>query len=139
MGEYVGKVKEIRGNSFNVVGTASFANGDGLCFINDEHELEGFRVNRAEGNRLFPLRMPSHLRPGLALYRNNDEAFGKLLSGHTAVRKIPVSMSFSTTDDGFSLEINAENCRSSEIVMRSSVRMEKQLAKSRNMIISSRS
>jgi 23S rRNA 5-hydroxycytidine C2501 synthase len=129
MGEYVGKVKEIRGNSFNVAGTASFANGDGLCFINDEHELEGFRVNRAEGNRLFPLRMPSHLRPGLALYRNNDEAFGKLLSGHTAVRKIPVSMSFSTTDDGFSLEINAENCRSSEIVMRSSVRMEKQLAK----------
>ena len=75
MGEYVGKVKEIRGNvSFNVATVASFANGDGLCFINDEKELEGFRVNRVEGNRLYPLRMPEHLRPGMALYRNNDQA-----------------------------------------------------------------
>ena len=47
MGEYVGKVKEIRGNSFNVAGTTSFANGDGLCFINSNNELEGFRINRA--------------------------------------------------------------------------------------------
>ena len=42
LGEYVGKVKEIRRGSFNVAGTASFANGDGLCFINDEHELAGY-------------------------------------------------------------------------------------------------
>lgn len=56
IGEFVGKVKEIRGNSFNVASIASFTNGDGLCFINDEHELEGFRVNRAQGNRLFPLK-----------------------------------------------------------------------------------
>lgn len=81
MGEYVGKVKEIRGNvSFNVATVASFANGDGLCFINDEKELEGFRVNRVEGNRLYPLRMPEHLRPGMALYRNNDQAFENVLS-----------------------------------------------------------
>lgn len=89
MGEYVGKVKEIRGNiSFNVATVASFANGDGLCFINDEKELEGFRVNRVEGNRLYPLRMPEHLRPGMALYRNNDQAFENILSKKTASRKI---------------------------------------------------
>ena len=91
MGEYVGKVKEIRGNvSFNVATVASFANGDGLCFINDEKELEGFRVNRVEGNRLYPLRMPEHLRPGMALYRNNDQAFENVLSKKTASRKIPL-------------------------------------------------
>ena len=33
LGEYVGKVKEIRRDSFNVAGTAAFANGDGLCFF----------------------------------------------------------------------------------------------------------
>ena len=33
MGEYVGYVKEIRRGSFNVAGTAIFANGDGLCFF----------------------------------------------------------------------------------------------------------
>ena len=101
MGEYVGKVKEIRGGSFNVAGTASFANGDGLCFVNDEHELEGFRVNRAEGNRLFPLRMPQRLRPGMALYRNNDVAFEKVLAGKTAERRTPVQMVFRPVDGGF--------------------------------------
>lgn len=104
IGEYVGKVKEMRGNSFNVAGTASFTNGDGLCFINDQHELEGFRVNRADGNRLFPLKMPQHLRPGLALYRNNDVAFEKLLSGKTAERKLPISIFFRAVENGFEVE-----------------------------------
>ena len=103
MGEYVGKVKEIRRDSFNVAGTASFANGDGLCFINQDRELEGFRVNRAEGNRLYPYKMPAHLRPGQALYRNNDQEFERLLSRSSAERKIPITMRLSTVDNGFSL------------------------------------
>lgn len=106
MGEYVGEVKEIRGNSFNVAGTAVFANGDGLCFINDNHELEGFRVNKAVGNRLFPLRMPEHLRHGMGLYRNNDVTFEKLLAGKTAERRILATMRFGVTDDGFFLDMN---------------------------------
>ena len=108
IGEFVGKVKEIRGNSFNVASISSFTNGDGLCFINDEHELEGFRVNRAQGNRLFPLKMPANLRPGMGLYRNNDQAFEKILAGKTAERKIPVKITFSLYDEdgrsGFSAE-----------------------------------
>lgn len=89
IGEFVGKVKEIRGNiSFNVATVASFKNGDGLCFINDDRELEGFRVNRVEGNRLYPFGMPEHLRPGMALYRNNDRAFENLLARKSAERKI---------------------------------------------------
>lgn len=111
LGEYVGKVKEIRRGSFNVAGTASFANGDGLCFINDEHELEGFRINRAEGNRLFPLRMPDNLRPGAALYRNRDEAFSKLLKGKTAERKIPITLTLSVTDNGFALTVTGQGIK----------------------------
>ncbi len=103
LGEYVGKVKELRSNSFNVAGTATFANGDGLCFFNDEHELMGFRVNRVEGNRLFPLQIPVGLRPGMGLYRNNDQEFERLLSRPSAERKIPVEFRLETTDDGFSL------------------------------------
>ena len=103
MGEFVGTVKEMRRDSFNVAGTASFANGDGLCFINDNHELEGFRVNRAQGNRLFPFQMPSNLRSGMALYRNYDQEFERQLSRPTAERKLPVSMHLSATADGFSL------------------------------------
>lgn len=111
LGEYVGKVKEIKRGSFNVAGTASFANGDGLCFINDEHELEGFRINRAEGNRLFPLRMPDSLRPGAALYRNRDEAFSKLLKGKTAERKIPITLTLSVTENGFALSATGQGIK----------------------------
>ena len=124
LGEYVGRVKELRNNSFNVAGTAVFSNGDGLCFINDEHELEGFRVNRVEGNRLFPLKMPAHLRPRFALYRNNDEAFGKILSQRTAVRKIPISIAFGITENGFSLSVTGEGI----VPVTKTLAMEKQKA-----------
>lgn len=103
MGEFVGTVKELRRDSFNVAGTAAFANGDGLCFINRDGELEGFRVNRAEGNRLFPQQMPKNLRPGLVLYRNNDMEFERQLARQSSVRKIPMTFSLKETANGFSL------------------------------------
>ena len=103
LGEYVGKVKELRRDSFNVAGTTSFANGDGLCFFNDDNELEGFRVNRVEGNRLFPQQMPEHLRPGMALYRNSDQQFSRILSRPSAERRIPIQLKLGVTSNGFSL------------------------------------
>lgn len=108
MGEYVGKVKEIRGNSFNVAGTTSFANGDGLCFINSNNELEGFRINRAEGNRLFPLRMPRGLRKGIALYRNSDQLFEKELNGDNVQRKLGIRINIKASAEG--LHIEAKPC-----------------------------
>lgn len=108
MGEYVGKVKEIRGNSFNVAGTTSFANGDGLCFINSNNELEGFRINRAEGNRLFPLRMPRGLRKGIALYRNSDQMFEKELNGDNGQRKLGIRINIKASAEG--LHIEAKTC-----------------------------
>jgi putative protease len=107
MGEYVGNVKELRGTtSFNVAGTSRFANGDGLCFINDQRELEGFRVNRVEGNRIFPQKMPASLRPGVRLYRNNDQEFERILSRPSSERKIPVTMSLMAVENGFSLSMD---------------------------------
>ena len=103
LGEYVGRVKELRRDSFNVAGTATFANGDGLCFFNADSELEGFRVNRAEGNRLFPQQMPTNLHPGVSLYRNNDQQFERLLSRPSSERRILIRLSLGVTSDGFSL------------------------------------
>ncbi len=108
MGEAVGRVKEIQRTSFTVAGTASFANGDGLCFFPAQEgprgaTLVGFRVNRVEGNRLFPQQMPPGLRPGTLLYRNSDQAFERLLSKQSAERKILVSMSLRPTPTGFAL------------------------------------
>lgn len=103
MGEYVGKVKEIKGAAFTVAGTTDFANGDGLCFINEKRELEGFRVNRAEGNKIYPLKMPKALHRGTGLYRNNDKAFEYLLSKKSATRKISISIALCETAEGFEL------------------------------------
>ena len=106
MGEFVGTVKELRPHSLSVAGIARFANGDGLCFLNADHELEGFRVNRVEGNRLYPLKMPASLRPGMRLYRNQDQEFERLLTKPSAERKVPVRMRLDATADGFALQIN---------------------------------
>ena len=103
VGEFVGTVKEIRGNSFNVAGVTSFANGDGLCFLNEERKFEGLRANRVEGNRIYPFKMPHNLRPGMALYRNNDQEFERLLGKPSVTRKIPVSIALRAVDDGFEL------------------------------------
>ena len=103
VGEFVGTVKEIRPNSFTVAGLASFANGDGLCFVDANRQLQGFRVNRVEGNRLYPQHVPAGLQPGLRLYRNNDQQFERLLSRPSAERKIPISLTLQPTPDGFAL------------------------------------
>ncbi len=92
MGEYVGYVKEIRRGSFNVAGTAMFANGDGLCFFTPDRKLHGFRVNRVENNRLFTLSMPEELKAGMALYRNNDMVFERAMESKTAERKLSLDM-----------------------------------------------
>jgi len=103
MGEYVGIVKEIRGDSFNVAGTAAFANGDGLCFIDGEQTLQGFRANRVSGNRIWPRTMPSQLKPGTRLYRNNDQELERVLSRQSATRQIPITLSLRATERGYSL------------------------------------
>lgn len=103
VGEYVGRVKEIRRDSFNVKGTAVFNNGDGLCFFNSQRQLEGFRVNKVINNRLFPQSMPRNLKPDTALYRNNNQEFERLLSKNTAQRKIDLFAKLDVTPTGFML------------------------------------
>ena len=121
VGEYVGTVKELRGDSFNVAGVSSFSNGDGLCFVTssppesgggrgglnmNKGELVGFRANRVQGNRIWPYRMPDGLRPGVRLYRNNDQEFERLMSRPSAERRIPIRLALRAVGDGFTLSAN---------------------------------
>lgn len=117
MGEYVGYVKEIRRGSFNVAGTAMFANGDGLCFFNRQKKLEGFRVNRVENNRLYPLTMPKNLEPGMALYRNNDIKFERAMQGKTATRKLQVRFVVDVVDGKLTFTATDECGRSANVVL----------------------
>lgn len=107
LGEPIGTVKELKGNSFTVAGLKQLNNGDGLAFFNAKGDLEGFRVNRVEANRVFPLEMPD-LRPKMPLYRNFDQEFEKLLSRPSAERKLSVSIEFLDNPFGFSLGMTDE-------------------------------
>ena len=98
MGEPVGRVRDVWRNALSVDTKTRFANGDGLCFINEHGEFVGFRVNRVEQGRLLPFRMPDISR-GTPLYRNSDAAFEKVLDGKTSQRKIAVDISVKQQDD----------------------------------------
>ena len=107
IGEKVGVVKELRGNSFTLAGLKPIHNGDGLVFFNARGELEGLRVNRVEANRIFPLKMPV-LCPKDTIYRNFDKSFEDALSKPSAERKLSVQMTLSDTDFGFVLSMTDE-------------------------------
>lgn len=108
LGEEVGTVKEIRGNYLTVAGVKPFANGDGLCFIDELGKLQGFRVNRVENNKLFPQEMP-RLKPKTKLYRNFDQEFERTMQKKTAERKIAVNIALSENNFGFTLTLRDED------------------------------
>lgn len=107
LGEPVGRVKEITGNSFTIAGLKTLNNGDGFAFFNEKGELEGFRVNRVEANRVFPLQMPP-VHPKTLVYRNYDQAFEKVLSKPSADRKLTVRIEFLDNPFGFTLFMEDE-------------------------------
>ncbi|MDD7062312.1 MAG: U32 family peptidase, partial [bacterium] len=108
LGEPIGTVKELKGNSFTIAGVKTLHNGDGLTFFNEKGELEGFRVNRVENNRVFTLDRPV-IRPKMALYRNVDQVFESVLVKPSAVRKLAVEMTFSDNPFGFTLSLSEES------------------------------
>jgi putative protease len=108
LGEFVGTVKEVKNYYFTVAGVTSFANGDGLCFMDARGTLHGFRANKVENNRVFPQSMPEGLRPGLRLYRNFDKLFEDALARSSAERRMGLQMVLSETQDGFLLSVTDE-------------------------------
>ncbi|MDR3309710.1 MAG: U32 family peptidase, partial [Tannerella sp.] len=128
VGEAIGRVKEIKGNTFTVAGLKPVHNGDGLAFFNAHGELEGFRVNRAEANRIYPQQMTqqtqqkqqtSHLpqippkqfhlpQPKTLLFRNYDHEFETILSRPSAERRIAVRMEWGDYPEGFALTATDE-------------------------------
>ncbi|MBP5628631.1 MAG: U32 family peptidase [Bacteroidaceae bacterium] len=103
VGEPVGTVKEIRNNYILVSGTASFHNGDGLCYFDASGTLQGFRVNRAENNKLYPHLMPQGLAVSTPLFRNHDAAFEAAMLRPTPQRTVSIDLNIEDTDDGFRL------------------------------------
>lgn len=108
LGEEVGTVKEIRGNYLTVAGVKAFSNGDGLCYLDAQGRLQGFRVNRVENNKLFPQEMP-RIKPKTVLYRNFDQEFDRIMQKKSAERKLTVDVSLAENNFGFTLTMCDED------------------------------
>jgi len=108
MGKRVGEVVAIGKRTLTVGGNEPFANGDGLCYLDDDGSLQGFLVNDVQGRTIVPNHMPE-LHVGTVLWRNQDQRFERQLLGSSAERKIGLRMCFGLTDDGFHLAVEDED------------------------------
>ena len=108
LGEEMVTMKEARGNYLTVAGLKSFNNGDGVCYIDEQGRLQGFRINRVEGNKLYPQEMP-RIKPRTVLYRNFDQEFEKILARKSSERRIAVSVRLTDTPFGFALTLTDED------------------------------
>lgn len=116
LGEEMGTMKEVRGNYLTVAGLKSFNNGDGVCYIDEQGRLQGFRINRVDSNKLYPQEMP-RIKPRTTLYRNFDQEFERILSRKSAERKIAVKILLADNNFGFSLTLTDEDDNSVTITL----------------------
>lgn len=109
IGEPIGKVKDVFDRFFTLSGTKKLNNGDGLCFTsNDKKELQGLRINRIDGEKIFPSENQIKLRKGTFVYRNYDHEFEKILNKKSADRKIEAEITLNEITEGFSLIVQDE-------------------------------
>lgn len=116
-GERIGTVRTSKGNALSINCLKAINNGDGLCYFDPSHKLIGFKVNRAEGQTIFPAERIS-IQPGTEVFRNFDHEFEKLLSKKSADRKIKTSVHIcdkektllitATDEDGISVQLTPD-------------------------------
>lgn len=109
MGEKVGTIAKVNRDNFEIETAEELHNGDGLAVGET-----GFRLNRydAPSHTCFPLdgqKVCPLLKKGQAVYRNLDTAFEQLLSKPSAKRQIPVTITYTATQDGLELTMETEN------------------------------
>ena len=108
-GQYIGKLIQTVGNSYQIENGEILNNGDGLCFINENNEADGIYVNRAENGFVYP-NVLKEIKPGTFIYRNNDAAFIKIVEREdSAVRKISTTLLLTETENGFELTATDED------------------------------
>lgn len=105
LGQAAGKVRSVSRDSLTTDSTAVFSAGDGFVFLHPDGTSGGFNINRAEGNRLFPFKMPD-IKPGDLLFRNSDAAFSRTLSAKSAERKVAVDFHLTEIPEGYRLSVS---------------------------------
>ena len=137
MGEYIGTIQKIDGKrlTVNLLKGVELHNGDGLCFLDENNELQGFNVNGVDGNSILtsfrlersgmeksqtterdfstPLRYARNDK----LYRNYDIVWQKSVDISDGNRKIAIKLILSGTYDGLKLSAFVDNSVSADVEM----------------------
>ena len=106
-GERIGRVLKCQGRNLMIESALSVHNGDGLSYLTRDGEYGGFRVNRAEGNRLQTANTVDIPR-GSVLYRTNDKEHEDALNRAKVERRLWVDATLRVAGDCVSLELSDE-------------------------------
>ena len=123
-GEEIGRVKDVSRGAVLVDTVAVLNNGDGFLYVNKNGSVGGFRIDRADGNKIYPTTMPRDIERGTLIYRNMDMDFTRKLSKETAKRNVTVDFKLCDVEAGYALEAHSED----GVFHRAVVEMEKQLS-----------
>ncbi len=116
IGQKIGTVTACNAKFITARLDAPLANGDGLGFFTLAGAFTGFRLNRADGNRLFPA-SPQTIPAGTALYRNRDKNFDDQITAAKTRRTLAVDMSLHLRlPDRLMLEMTDERGVSASVV-----------------------
>ncbi|MDR1996181.1 U32 family peptidase [Azonexus sp.] len=109
VGEPIGEVAALGDGWLEIATEEEFHNGDGVCFHDAHGNVQGMRINRVDGRRLYPAEMPAELTAGTTLFRNRDQAFERALEKESAERRVRVWPHLAETADGFVLTLRDED------------------------------
>jgi putative protease len=103
IGKEIGKIKSVFEDYFTIESNHELRNGDGICFFDESGILQGLNINKAEKLKVF-IENTSNLKPGIAIYRNHDHTFNKLLTNSKTARKISVKIEMGEIENGISIK-----------------------------------
>lgn len=117
MGEHIGTIQKIDGKrlTVNLLKGVELHNGDGLCFLDENNELQGFNVNGVDGNIILASNALSSFRT--SLYRNYDIVWQRSVDISDGNRKIAIKLILSGTYDGLKLSAFVDNSVSADVEM----------------------
>ena len=120
MGEPLGKLASIKGNTLTINTKRTINNGDGLC-CEAGGSLVGFRVetvsevvnsnrNSNDNNNVsITINTPYPIKPGTLIYRNLDSKFIRTVEHSKTRRKIAIKMLVKASTEALTLQITDED------------------------------
>ncbi len=102
IGEEVGRVTTVDGNTFTAATTLTLHPGDGLCFFDGSGALRGTQVNTVRAAAI-EVQNSAGIRVGTLVFRNHDHIFLTRVKTARMRRCIPVALTLLTLPGGLAL------------------------------------